>query len=62
MPCKLAYNFPPAADYLVFLQAHKLGGRPNQISAWVYGDGGKHFFNVWIVDAAGETWQFPMGR
>jgi hypothetical protein len=60
---KLAYDFPSGGnDYVVFLQKHKLGGRPNQISAWVYGDGRKHFLNVWIVDASGETWQFSMGK
>lgn len=60
---KLAYNFPTAGnDYVVFTQAHKLGGRPNQISAWVYGDGSGHYLDVWVLDAAGETWQFPLGK
>jgi hypothetical protein len=46
----------------VFLQTHLLGGQPNQLSAWVYGDGSKHYLNVWIKDAKGETWQFPLGQ
>jgi hypothetical protein len=60
---KLAYNFPSGGnDYVVFLQSHLLGGQPNQISAWVYGDASKHYLNVWIKDAKGETWQFPLGQ
>ncbi len=60
---KLTYNFPSGGnDFVVFLQTYKLGGRPNQISAWVYGDGRKHYLNVWVRDAAGETWQFPLGQ
>lgn len=60
---KLAYNFPTGNnDFVVFLQSFKLGGQPNQISAWVFGDGGKHYLNVWIKDAAGETWQFTLGQ
>ena len=60
---KLAYNFSSDGnDFVIFLQTHRLGGRPNQISAWVYGDGHKHDLNVWIRDAAGETWQFPLGQ
>ncbi len=60
---KLAYSFPSGEnDFVVFLQTHSLDGRPNEISAWVYGDGGSHFLNVWIQDAAGETWQFSLGR
>jgi hypothetical protein len=60
---KLAYDFPTGGnDFVVFLQTHKLGGQPNQISAWVYGNSSKHYLNVWIQDAAGETWQFPLGQ
>jgi hypothetical protein len=60
---KLAYDFPSGGnDFVVFLQTFLLGGRPNQISAWVYGDGSKHYLNVWIKDAAGEIWQFPLGQ
>jgi hypothetical protein len=28
----------------------------------VYGDGSGHFLNVWVRDAGGQTWQFPLGR
>jgi hypothetical protein len=60
---KLAYDFPSSSnDFVVFLQTHQLGGQPNQISAWVYGNSSKHYLNVWIQDAAGETWQFPLGQ
>jgi hypothetical protein len=60
---KLAYDFPSSGnDFVVFLQTHPLGGQPNQINAWVYGNGSKHYLNVWIADAAGETWQFPLGQ
>jgi hypothetical protein len=60
---KLTYDFPSGGnDFVVFAQTFQLGGRPNQISAWVYGDGSKHYLNVWIKDAAGETWQFPLGQ
>jgi hypothetical protein len=60
---KLAYSFPSGDnDFVVFLQTHPLDGRPSQISAWVYGDAGGHYLNVWIQDTAGETWQFSLGR
>ncbi|MEJ2209105.1 MAG: FHA domain-containing protein, partial [Anaerolineae bacterium] len=60
---KLAYSFPGAGnDYVVFLQTYELGGQPNQISAWVYGDGVGSYLNFWIQDAQGETWQFPLGQ
>jgi hypothetical protein len=60
---KLAYNFPTGGnDFVVFAQTFPLGGQPNLISAWVYGDGSKHYLNVWIKDAGGETWQFTLGQ
>lgn len=60
---KLAYNFPSGGnDFVVFLQTYKLGGHPNQISAWVHGNGSKHYLNIWLKDAKGETWQFPLGK
>jgi hypothetical protein len=60
---KLTYDFPTGgSDFVVFAQTFQLGGRPNQVTAWVYGDGSKHFLNVWLKDAAGETWQFPLGQ
>lgn len=60
---KLAYNFPSGGnDFVVFSQTFRLGGRPNQISAWVYGDGSKHYLNIWLKDANGETWQFTLGQ
>jgi hypothetical protein len=60
---KLAYDFPTGGnDFVVFLQTFLLGGEPNEISAWVYGDGSKHYLNVWIRDANAEIWQFSLGQ
>ncbi len=60
---KLAYNFPTGGnDFVVFLHTFPLGGRPNRLSMWVYGDGRKHYLNAWIKDAQGETWQFTFGQ
>ncbi len=59
---QLSYNFPsPDNDYVVFRQSRALGGRPNGLSAWVYGDGSSHFLNVWIKDSGGQTWQMSFG-
>ncbi len=60
---QLDYKFStPGNDYVVFLWSQPLGGRPNQITAWVYGDGAAHFLNLWVKDSAGETWQFSFGQ
>ncbi len=60
---ELRYNFStPTNDYVVFSSAQPLGGRPNQITAWVYGDGAGHFLNVWVKDSAGETRQYSFGQ
>jgi hypothetical protein len=59
----LTYNFSSGGnDYVVFLWDHLLGGQANQITAWIYGDGSRHFLNIWIIDGAGETWQFTFGQ
>ena len=60
---QLNYDFPSAGnDYVVFSWTQALAGRPNQITAWVYGDGRGHFLNTWIKDSAGETRQFSFGQ
>jgi serine/threonine protein kinase len=60
---QLDYHFDTAEnDFVVFVQAHTLAGQPASITAWVYGDGSGHFFNVWIKDQAGQVWQVPLGR
>ncbi|HXV97555.1 MAG TPA: flagellar filament outer layer protein FlaA, partial [Anaerolineae bacterium] len=60
---QLDYRFStPNNDYVVFLWSQALGGRPNQITAWVNGDGAGHFLNLWVKDSAGETWQFSFGQ
>jgi serine/threonine protein kinase len=60
---KLAYNFPGGGnDFVVFSHEQALAGTPNQISAWVYGDGSGHFLNVWVKDNGGQTWQMSLGQ
>jgi serine/threonine protein kinase len=60
---KLSYSFPtPGNDYVVFLQTNDIPGTPNALQVWVYGDGSGHFFNAWIIDAGGQTWQVPFGQ
>jgi hypothetical protein len=60
---QLNYNFSTTGnDYVVFLWSQVLSGQPDQIIAWVYGDGSGHYLNIWINDAAGETWQFTFGK
>lgn len=60
---QLTYNFPSANnDYVVFLQSRSLSGRPNALSAWVYGDNSGHFLNTWIKDADGQSWQMSFGQ
>lgn len=60
---RLDYSFPSGDnDFVVFLQTFRLEGRPNQLTAWVHGDGSGHYLNAWILDAAGETLQFTFGR
>jgi len=60
---RLDYSFSSGDnDFVVFLQTFRLEGRPNQLTAWVHGDGSGHYLNAWILDAAGETLQFTFGR
>jgi|GEM_PF-787890 len=60
---QLSYNFPTSNnDYVVFLKNRELAGRPNAISARVYGDNSGHYLNIWIKDAAGQSWQMPLGQ
>jgi len=60
---QLDYHFDTVGnDFVVFVQARSLAGHPTNITAWVYGDGSGHFFNVWIKDQAGQVWQVPLGR
>lgn len=60
---ELRYNFStPNNDYVVFSSAQPLGGQPNQITAWIYGDGAGHFLNVWVKDSAGEMRQYSFGQ
>jgi hypothetical protein len=60
---KLSYNFPETdQDFVVYRQATAIGGEPNAISLWVYGDGSGHFLNVWIEDAKKQVWSVHLGR
>ena len=59
----LSYNFPTSGnDFVVFMWSQALDGQPDQIRAWVYGDGSGHFLNAWVKDNAGQTWQFTFGQ
>jgi len=59
----LSYNFPTSGnDFVVFMWGQALAGQPDQIRAWVYGDGSGHFLNAWVKDNAGQTWQFTFGQ
>jgi hypothetical protein len=60
---KLSYHFPTSGnDYVVFMQLNDIPGTPNALQVWVYGDGSRHYFNAWILDAGGQTWQVPFGQ
>jgi hypothetical protein len=60
---RLNYNFPTSAnDFVVFKWSQTLEGQPNQIKAWVLGDGVGHYLNAWVRDSAGQTWQFTFGQ
>ena len=60
---RIDYSFGTASnDFVVFLQTNDIPGQPNVLSAWVYGDGAGHYFNIWIIDNDGQTWQVPLGR
>ena len=60
---RLSYDFPETdQDFVVYRQATEIGGEPNAISVWVYGDGSAHFLNVWIEDAKQQVWSVHLGR
>lgn len=60
---KLRYNFPASGDdFVVFISPLGLGGQPNTIGAWVYGDGSGHYLNVWIQDAQNQIWSVHLGK
>jgi serine/threonine protein kinase len=61
---KLAYDFQaaePTDDFVVFSNPTWLGGQPNTITAWVYGDGSGHLVNAWIEDAQRQVWSVHLG-
>jgi hypothetical protein len=61
----LTYNIPQVdKHYVVFSRspAAPIGGQPDSLSIWVYGDGSGHFLNAWVKDKAGETRQFSFGQ
>ena len=60
---QLDYAFPATSeDFVVFTQSRSIGGSPNTLAAWVYGDGSEHFLNLWVEDANGELWSVALGR
>lgn len=60
---RLRYDFPATSDdFVLFIRPTNLTGQPNQIGAWVYGDGSGHLLNVWIQDAQDEMWAVHLGR
>lgn len=60
---QLAYDFPAVEDnFVVFLQSKAIPGKPNLISAMVYGDSSGHYLNVWLKDAQGEVRQATFGQ
>ena len=60
---RLSYNFPAVQDdYVIFLRTLNLGGQPNTIGAWVYGDGSGHLLNIWIQDSQNEVWSVHLGK
>lgn len=60
---QLNYDFPTTGnDFVVFLHSRALAGRPNGITAWVYGDGKSHYLNVWLKDAGSQVWQMSFGQ
>jgi hypothetical protein len=60
---RLNYNFPTGGnDFVVFTWRRALDGQPNQLRAWVHGDGAGHYLNAWVKDNAGQTWQFTFGQ
>ncbi|MBK8050364.1 MAG: SH3 domain-containing protein [Anaerolineales bacterium] len=62
---KLAYDFPADVpndrNYVVFLRAMPIAGKPDALRMQVYGDASGAFLNAWIKDAAGQRWQFTFG-
>lgn len=60
---RLDYQFQTIGnDYVVFTQTFDIAANAKRITAWVYGDGSRHYLNVWIKDSRGETWAVPLGR
>jgi eukaryotic-like serine/threonine-protein kinase len=61
----LTYNIPQVdKHYVVFSRVPPapIGGQPDALTMWVYGDGSGHFLNAWIKDSQGETRQFTFGQ
>jgi serine/threonine protein kinase len=62
---KLNYDYGGATsanDHVVFYSRTSIGGQPSTISAWVYGDQSRHYFNLWIQDAEGDVWSVHLGQ
>ena len=60
---KLTYDFTRESDdFVVFWHTQGISGQPNAITAWVYGDGSRHFLYVWFLDNGEQSWQTAFGR
>lgn len=62
---KLTYDFPKVNDdFVVFLKKPPapIPDNPVDLTIWVYGDGSKHFLNVWVIDNQKEVRQFTFGQ
>lgn len=62
---KLAYDYPAVINnYVVFelRPAKAFGGQISGLTAWVFGDGSKHYLNVWIKDQMGEVRAYSFGQ
>lgn len=60
---ELTYDFAGVdGDHVLFSSPQLLGGQPNQITAWVNGDGSGHYLILLIRDNQDEKWQFSFGE
>lgn len=62
---RISYDFPSSGnDFVVFTTNFRepWSGTPDEVTAWVYGDGAGHFLNIWVYDSSGQTWQVPLGQ
>lgn len=62
---KFDYDFPATAvedSFIVFQNSLAIGGQPDALTLWVYGNGSGHYLNTWLEDSKGQGWQFTFGQ